>query len=86
MKSVRVKKTVVERKEERQIENLKNDDSVHDYSTVRSFSTEQRVNIKSLKVQKKLQADRKAESAIVSLALEDSVIRRHIEAAEKKHQ
>ena len=52
--------------------NNKDDDSAHNSSTVHGFSTEQCINIESLNVQKQLQADRTAESAIVASSVEES--------------
>ena len=60
------------------------DDSVHDLSAARGFSTDQRINIETLNVQKQNQIDRIAEAAIVAISVEESAIARQVEAAEKR--
>ena len=60
------------------------DDSAHDSSAARGFSTDQRINIETLNVQKQNQIDRIAEAAIVAISVEESAIARQVEAAEKR--
>ena len=61
-------------------------ESKHDTTSSCGFSTDQRIDIESLDVQKEAMQDRKREAALVGLLIEESAIAEHIEGAERRAQ
>ena len=58
--------------------------SKHDTESQRGFSTDQRIDIEALDVQKEAMRDRKHEAALVGMSVEGSVLSKQIEAAERR--
>ena len=59
-------------------------DSVNDATATRGFTTDQRIEIENLGVQRESMIDRKNEVAMVALTLEESAMSKLIEAAERR--
>ena len=59
-------------------------DAAHDQSAVRGFSTDQRIDIEKLNVQQRMLKDRRDETTIVALSIEESAIGRQLGVAEKR--
>ena len=62
----------------------KNSEASHDSSAVRGFSTSQRIDIEALNVQQQQMLDRRNETSIVALSIEESAIGRQLDAAERR--
>ena len=62
----------------------KNSEASHDSSAVRGFSTSQRIDIEALNVQQQQMLDRRNETSIVALSIEESAFGRQIDAAERR--
>ena len=66
------------------VKNAKDKKSAHDSSAVRGFSTDQRIDIETLNVQKQLVVDRHEETSIVAMSIEESCIGRALVSAENR--
>eukprot|EP00548_Thalassiothrix_antarctica_P015743 CAMPEP_0194166986 /NCGR_PEP_ID=MMETSP0154-20130528/2433_1 /TAXON_ID=1049557 /ORGANISM="Thalassiothrix antarctica, Strain L6-D1" /LENGTH=427 /DNA_ID=CAMNT_0038877803 /DNA_START=367 /DNA_END=1647 /DNA_ORIENTATION=- len=78
-KSTNATRKVKERKK-------KDSERAHDSSTERGFSTDQRINIEQLRVQKMSCIDRKNEAVMFNLAIEESALARQVEVSETRAQ
>ena len=59
-------------------------ESHNDNTAIRGFTTEQRIKIENLNVQRQMMMDRQNESKIVGLSIESSAIERQLAHAEKR--
>ena len=59
-------------------------ESKHDTASQRGFSTDQRIDIEALDVQKESMRNRKHEAALVGLSIEESSLSKMIETAERR--
>ena len=73
-RSQRRKATIKKKAEERD----------NDRSTVRGFSTDQRINIQALNINKKRQEHQRNQILLVGLSIQESAMSRQIESAEKR--
>ena len=81
----KVKKGEGNRKKQRKDKSdSKSIDGVHDQSSVRGFSTDQRIDIERLNVQQQVLQDRRDETSIVALSIEESAIGRQLRDAERR--
>jgi len=64
----------------------KDNERVHDTSAERGFSTDQRISIEQLSVQKQSCIDRKNEALMFNLAIEESALARQVEVSETRAQ
>merc|ERR1740124_45293 len=78
-KSTNATRKVKERKK-------KDSERAHDSSAERGFSTDQRINIEQLRVQKMSCIDRKNEAVMFNLAIEESALARQVEVSETRAQ
>ena len=62
----------------------KKSEASHDSSAVRGFSTSQQIDIEALNVQQQQMLDRRNETSIVALSIEESAIGRQLDAAERR--
>ena len=62
----------------------KSDEKQNDSESTRGFTTDQRIDIKTLSLQKESMLDRKHEVAMVALSLEESSMTKLVEAAERR--
>ena len=65
-------------------ENEKAIDAKNDSTYTRGFTTNQRIDIESLSMQKETMVDRKNEEDMVALSLEESALKKLIDAAERR--
>ena len=63
---------------------LKNSEASHDSSVVLGFSISQQIDIEALNVQQQQMLDRRNETLIAALSIEDSAIGRQLDATKKR--
>ena len=63
---------------------MKDGERAHDSSAIRGFTTDQRINIEQLSVQKMSCVDRKNEAVMFNLAIEESALARQVDLAEQR--
>ena len=61
-------------------------ESHNDNTAIRGFTTEQRIEIENLNVQRQMMMDRQSESKIVGLSIEASAIERQVAHAERREE
>ena len=76
-----VKSRAEKRKEALQLKKVERE---NDRSTVRGFSTDQRINIQALNISQKRLDHQRNQSFLVSLSIQESAMSRQVEAAEKR--
>ena len=59
-------------------------DAAHDQSSVRGFSTDQRIDMEKLHVQQQMLRDKREETSIVALSIEEGAIGRQLRDAERR--
>ena len=72
------------KKQRKEKSDAKQVDAAHDTSAVRGFSTDQRIDIEKLNVQQSMMKDKRDETAIVALSIEESALARMLAMAEKR--